>query len=80
MNYNAMREELKKFYYNVSDKNANEFCEACKNKLNALYTEDMSVYDMKLLQYKVISEDFEPIVFEHCPFYYETLMIIYASA
>ena len=72
MNYNAMREELKNFYYNVSDKNANEFCEACKKKLDALYTDGMSVYDMKLLQYKVISEDFKPIVFEHCPFYYET--------
>lgn len=72
MKYSDMRKELTDFYYNVSDDMANSFCKKCTEKLDSLKCDNMSVYDMKVLQYKTITDMMEPIVFENCPFYYET--------
>lgn len=80
MNYSALREELKAFYQ--TDGNipaAKAFAERVFNLLDCKVTEDMSVMRQKMLQHAVITEEFEPILFPHCPFYYETGALVALS-
>ena len=72
MNYQNLREELKDYYWNKSGNNAKAFYLECTNILNNSLKETMSVYDMKVLQYKTITEKFSPVLFYNSPFYYET--------
>lgn len=76
MTNNAMREELKAYYWYQSDDTAHAFFDECMPEIDKLYTEDMNPYEMKMLQYKVITEKFRPRVFENSPFYHETGTII----
>ena len=48
------------------------FAEKCFAIMDSLVTEDMTVVQQKLLQYRVIAEEFEPVIFKHTPFFYET--------
>ena len=75
MNYQNLREELKDYYFNKSEKSAAEFSKECTAKLDAMYNENMSVYEMKTMQYRVITDNFKPVIFENSPFYYETGII-----
>ena len=72
MNYHNLRNELKDFYWNIVDSRSDEFCRECLSILDAMYEPDMSVYKMKKLQYTVITDRFEPVIFANSPFYYET--------
>ncbi len=67
-----MREELKNFYWNVVDDRSDKFCEDCLKILDGMYREEMNVFEMKAMQYEVIADMFEPVIFSNSPFYYET--------
>ena len=40
--------------------------------MDSRYTEDMSIPQQKMLQYDVIAEEFEPVIFRNAPYYFET--------
>ena len=75
MHYKAMREELKDYYYHRADRRAEVFCDRCLAILDAAYREDMTVCQMKRLQYEVITEEMDPVLFFSSPFYFETGML-----
>ena len=50
---------------------ARDFCEECIAELDSLYHPDMSAYEMKALQYRVIGAHCRPVLFSNSPFYYE---------
>lgn len=72
MREQLMREELKRYYWQGTAERAERFYGECKAELDALYRPEMSAYEMKALQYRVISERLEPVLFYHTPFYFET--------
>ena len=72
MRYSEMREELTKYYLKEADSRAEEFCDKCLEKLDSAYREGMSVFAMKRMQYRVIAENIDPVLFFSSPFYYET--------
>lgn len=72
MKYHMLRDELKKYYIYQSYGNAEKFKDACTEALDLKYSEDMSPYKMKTMQYKTIVDMIEPVIFEQSPFYYET--------
>ncbi len=71
LNFLELREELKEFYWNVVDDRSVEFFERCTKELDSLYDEGMSPFEMKVLQYKTITDMFEPVLFYNSPYYYE---------
>lgn len=75
MKYNELRNEIKSYYSKTSYENAKKYLEAGTKKLDEMYNENMSSYDMKVLQYKTITEIMEPVLFENAPFYFETGII-----
>lgn len=75
MNYKSLREELKDYYFNKSENSAAEILKDCTAKLDEMYNENMSAYEMKAMQYEVITDNFKPVLFENSPFYYETGII-----
>lgn len=72
MRFDKMRRELVDYYFNVADGRAEEFCDKCLEKLDNAYNGNMSVFEMKRLQYRIISDELDPVLFPHSPFYYET--------
>ena len=72
MNRSAMEQELKQYYLQGDAERAKSFADRCFEVMNDRYREEMSVLDQKLLQYDVITEQFEPVIFRYSPFYYET--------
>lgn len=76
MTHNAMREELKAYYWYKADDTSHAFYDKCMPEIDKLYTEDMNPYEMKMLQYRVIADMCEPRVFANSPFYHETGTII----
>ncbi len=72
MSYEKMREELRDYYLKVADSRAEEFCDRCLAELDAKYVEGMSVFEMKRMQYRTISDNIDPVLFKNSPFYYET--------
>lgn len=72
MKYNDLRNELKSYYLKQSIKNAEKRLKEASERLDALYDARMSSYEMKALQYDVISDIIEPVLFQDLPFYYET--------
>lgn len=75
MKYNELRNEIKNYYSKTSYENAKKYLEVGTKKLDELYDKSMSAYDMKVLQYKIIVDIMEPVLFENAPFYYETGII-----
>ena len=70
--FSAMRAELKDYYFNHADELSKNFCDECLEILDGRYKEGMDTYHMKTLQYEVITDKFEPVIFTNSPFYYET--------
>ena len=66
-----IREELYEYYLNGDAERSKSFAERCFSILDSRFREGMSVTEQKLLQYKVISEEFTPKLFRHIPYYYE---------
>lgn len=75
MNYPELRKELRQYYAVQSYENAKKFMDICIKELDERYEEGMSSFEMKTLQYEVISKQCDPVIFEHSPFYYETGII-----
>lgn len=71
MRFEAMRAELRAYYEHTVNGRAADFCRATTAKLDGLYREGMSVYAQKALQYRVISEELEVVLFANSPFYFE---------
>ncbi len=72
MTHLNLRDELRDFYANKVDDMCEEFCVKCLEVLDSMEKEDMTPYERKTLQYQVISDRFDPIIFKNSPFYYET--------
>ena len=72
MGYLSLREELKAYYWEKADESARNFYTRAMAEMDARYQEGMSVFEMKTLQYRTITDLFEPILFKDFPFYYET--------
>lgn len=75
MRFNELRNELREYYGKISYENANKYLNEGTNKLDGMYKNDMSPYEMKVLQYDVISDMTDPVLFKNSPFYYETGII-----
>ena len=67
-----MRKELYDFYLTGDAERSKSFADLCFDIMDARYEEGMTVTAQKLLQYDVISEQFDPVIFRHNPFFYET--------
>ena len=70
--FEKMREELHSFYLHGDAERSRAIAERCFPIMDARYTVGMSVLSQKCLQYDVICEEFEPTVFRHTPYFYET--------
>ncbi len=71
MTFEPLRRELGQFYLHALTPRADAFCTACGQELDALWRPEMTPYEMKLLQYRLITQRFEPVLFRTVPFYYE---------
>ncbi|MBQ8309402.1 MAG: hypothetical protein IJX80_00130 [Clostridia bacterium] len=69
--YRALRAELWEYYRAEADSRAEVFREVAEREMEAAYREGMTVWEMKRLQYRVITDYFEPVLFGALPFYYE---------
>lgn len=72
MNESMIRQELYDFYLQGDAERARGFAERCFDILDRRVKDGMSVTAQKCLQYDVICEEFEPTVFRHTPYFYET--------
>ena len=72
MRETEMREELYSFYLQGDAERSRAFADKCFAILDARAEENMSVTAQKLLQYDVICENFEPVIFRYNPYFYET--------
>ncbi|MBE6704486.1 MAG: hypothetical protein E7583_04410 [Ruminococcaceae bacterium] len=75
MTYTKMRNELKDFYWQGDDIRAKRLADKIFAILDSKKTEDMTPVALKVLQYGVIAEKFEPVLFRNCPYYFETSII-----
>lgn len=73
---NVPREELRKslqdHFFHTADRLADDFCARVLPMLKAQEREDLTGYEAKAIQYKIISEEADPILLRHSPFYCET--------
>lgn len=72
MNVAELRKELYDYYLKNDAQRSKAFAEKCFAILDGRYTQGMSVAQQKMLQYDVIAEEFEPVIFRHSPYFYET--------
>lgn len=72
MNRKSMEQELYGYYLQGDGERAKAFAGRCFEIMDAQCKDDMSVLEQKCLQYDVITEEFEPVVFRSVPYYYET--------
>lgn len=72
MNKDKIRSELYAFYLKGDAERSKAFADKCFSIMDARYRDNMSVTEQKLLQYDVITEQFEPVIFRNVPFYFET--------
>ena len=72
MGYQQLRDELHSFYLPDRKEHIQSFAEKCFAIMDARVEDTMSVASQKCLQYDVIAEEFEPVIFRHCPYFYET--------
>ena len=66
-----LREELREYYLNGDGERCKSFADKCFAIMDSRVKDKMSVTEQKLLQYEVISDNFEPKLFPHAPFYFE---------
>ena len=69
--FDQLRRELRAFYLNGDAERAKGFAKHCFEIMDARARDGMTVTEQKLLQYDVICEEFEPVLFD-TPFFYET--------
>lgn len=72
MNFHPLRCELHNFYLHGDAERAKAFADRCFPLMEDRFHEGMSILAQKCLQYDVITEEFEPVLFRHSPFFYET--------
>ena len=72
MQYTKLRNELKNYYQTTSYENAEKVMKSCYAQLDKTYEETMTAYDMTAMQYQVITDNIDPIIFENSPFFFET--------
>ncbi len=72
MNELMLRKELYSYYLAGDAERSKNFAEKCFAIMDNRYTHGMSILGQKLLQYDVITEEFEPVVFRYLPYFYET--------
>ena len=72
MKYEALRKELTDFYFHGDVERAQDFARRCFAILDEKFISGMTVAEQKLLQYRVIVDEFEPVIFSECPFFFET--------
>ena len=75
MKYKELRHELRGYYSKTSYENAKKYLGEGTKILDEKYNEGMSSYEMKVMQYRTITDMIEPVLFENSPFYYETGII-----
>ena len=71
MDFAAFREEIRDFYWNRVDDMAAEFREKLYEKLDRACDPSVNGYRRKALQYRMIAEECEPVLFDSSPFYHE---------
>lgn len=72
MNTEKIKNELYSFYLKGDAERSKAFADKCFDIMDSRYSCDMSVTQQKMLQYDVLVEQFEPIIFRYVPFYFET--------
>ena len=72
MHYQELRKALRSYYESEADARSEAFLARCLPILDSRYEEGMTAFAMKRLQYRVISDEIDPVIFPETPFYYET--------
>lgn len=72
MRFPELRQELYEYYEHTLPARYEQYNADCTAKLDAQYSEELSVYELKLLQYRTILKCFTPVVFRYAPFYFST--------
>lgn len=72
MNENQIRKELYGYYLSGEIENIKNFSRHCFAKMDEGFREGMTVAQQKMLQYDVITEEFQPILFPSLPYFFET--------
>ena len=70
--FENLRNELYDFYLQGDAERARTFANKCFTIMEQRYRSEMTITEQKLLQYDVITEEFDPKVFRYTPFFYET--------
>ena len=70
--FEALKQELYDFYLHGDEARARNFAERCFPLMDARLTPEASVIEQKIIQYDVITDEFEPVLFPHTPYFYET--------
>ncbi len=70
--YTNLKNELYAFYLEGDVERSKSFADKCFSIMNERFREGMSILQQKMLQYDVITEEFEPVLFPHLPYFYET--------
>lgn len=70
--FSSLRNELYNFYLTGDKERSLSFANKCFAIMDSRFREGMSVTEQKLLQYQVITENFEPVIFKNCPYFFET--------
>ncbi|MBR5307392.1 MAG: hypothetical protein IKU43_01360 [Clostridia bacterium] len=75
MNYTEMREQLKSFYWEGDDIRAKALADKIFAILDSKKRDGMTPVELKVLQYGVMAEEFVPVIFPTCPYYFETSVL-----
>ena len=70
--FTNLRNELNQYYLKDLPEKVKTYHEKCTLEMDKNYKEGMSVFEMKSLQYRIISEHLDTVIFENCPFFYST--------
>lgn len=71
MDIQALQEEIKHYYWQEVDAQADAFGQAMFERLDAACRPEMNGYQRKALQYRMIAEHCTPHLFKASPFYHE---------
>ena len=71
MNLQAFKDELIQYYWNEVNDQSEAFRQKMYPLLDAQCTPEMNGYQRKSLQYRTITENCQPLLFRHSPFYHE---------
>ena len=72
MNELKLREELRSFYLHGDAERAKSFADRCFEIMDSRFADGMSVTEQKLMQYDVITQEFNPVLFRYSPYFFET--------